>query len=152
MLGGFQRKILERFHKNENWVKPYKQMTPPSIKNLNTLGSWVFFLICCLTFSFLHNVRLALKYLTIPLSSESLSSTLIHSPSSGNKRLLTCTLIRDKLAWNLSIRKTFDIGSPKLQIWLWYHLLGESEKKTLERSYKNENWAKSYKQITLPST
>jgi len=61
-------------------------MTPPSTQNLQALGLWVFFLICCSTFSFLPNVRLklTLEYLTISPSSESPSSTLIHSPSSGS--------------------------------------------------------------------
>jgi len=63
---------------------PYKKMTPPSTLNLKALGLWVFFHICCSTFSFLPNVRprLTLEYLTISPSSESHSSTtLIHSPS-----------------------------------------------------------------------
>jgi len=99
-------------------------MTPPSTQNLKALGSWVFFLICCSTFSFLPNVelRLTLEYLRVSPLSVSPSSTLIHSPLSGsilNARVhyswpLTCTtvhtLIRDTLAWNL-IRKTFDTGS-----------------------------------------
>jgi len=82
-------------------------MTPPPILNLKALGLWVFFLICCSTFSFLLNVglRLTLEYLTISLSSESPSFTLIYSPSSGSKWSLTCTavhtLIQDTLAWNL---------------------------------------------------
>ena len=55
------------FHKNENWVKPYKRMTPPSTQNLKALDLRVFFLICCSTFSFLPNVglRLTLEYLTV---------------------------------------------------------------------------------------
>ena len=61
-------------------------MTSPSTQNLKALGLWVFFLIYCSTFSFLPNVGLSLtlEYLTIYPSSESLSSTLIHSPSSGS--------------------------------------------------------------------
>jgi len=45
----------------------YKGMTPPSTQNLKALGLWVFFLICCSTFSFLPNVglKLTLEYLTI---------------------------------------------------------------------------------------
>jgi len=45
----------------------YKGMTPPSTQNLKALGLWVFFLICCSTFSFLFNVglRLTLGYLTV---------------------------------------------------------------------------------------
>ena len=41
-------------------------MTPPSTQNLKALDLWVFFLICCSTFSFLPNVglRLTLEYLT----------------------------------------------------------------------------------------
>jgi len=43
----------------------YKKMTPPSTQNLKTLGLWIFFLICCSTFSFLLIVglRLTLGYL-----------------------------------------------------------------------------------------
>ena len=45
----------------------YKGITPPSTQNLKALGLWVFFLICCSTFSLLPNVRLilTLEYLTI---------------------------------------------------------------------------------------
>ena len=49
--------------------------------------------------------RLTLEYLTISPSSESPSSTLIHSSSGASKRPFTRTtvhtLIRDTLAWNL---------------------------------------------------
>jgi len=43
-----------------------KEMTPPLTQNFKTLGLWVFFLICCSTFSFLSNMRLklTLQYLT----------------------------------------------------------------------------------------
>ena len=54
---------------------PHKGMTPPSTQNLKALGLWVFFLICCSTFSFLLNVglRLTLGYLkNLPLKWESL--------------------------------------------------------------------------------
>ena len=84
-------------------------MTPPSTQNLKALGLWVFFLIYWSTFSFLPNVglRLTLEYLTISPSSESPSSILIHSPLSGSKWPLTCTvihtLIRDTLL-EISIR------------------------------------------------
>jgi len=42
-----------------------KEMTPPSTQNLKALDLWVFFLICCSTFSFLLNVklRLTLEYI-----------------------------------------------------------------------------------------
>ena len=102
----------------------YKGMTPPSTQNLKTLGLWVFFLIYYLTFSFLLDVwlRLTLGYLTISPSSETPSSTLIHSRSSRsifkhkhlthkwsllvppfthlNETRLLDTLKRDTLAWN----------------------------------------------------
>ena len=67
------REKPERSHKNENWPKPYKGTTPPLTQNLKTLGLWVFFLICCSTFSFIPNMglRLTLEYLTISPSSES---------------------------------------------------------------------------------
>ena len=110
----------------------YKRMTPPSIQNLKALGLWVFFLICCLTFSFLLNVghRLTLEYLTISPSSESPSSTLIHFPSSGSKRLLTCTafhtLIRDTLAWNLHQKNFRYRVTQTVNQRLWYHLFTEN--------------------------
>jgi len=55
-----------RSHKNENKSPIHKGMTPPSTQNLKTLGLWIFFIICCSTFSFLVNVRLRLTlgYLT----------------------------------------------------------------------------------------
>jgi len=101
---------------------PYKRMTPPSTQNLKTLGFWVSFLICCSTFSFLPNVglRLTLEYLTISPSSESLSSTLIHSPSSGSKpEYIThdpslvppFTHLYGTRLPKITIRKTFDTGS-----------------------------------------
>jgi len=103
----------------------YKGMTPPSTQNLKTLGLWVFFLICCSTFSFLPNVglRLTLEYLIISPSSVSPSSTtLIHSSSSGsilNPSTLLMTpplvppfthLYETRLP-EITIRKTFDTGS-----------------------------------------
>jgi len=64
------RKDLARMGTESN---THKGMTPPSIQNLKALGLWVFFLICCSTFSLLLNVklRLTLVYLTIFPSSES---------------------------------------------------------------------------------
>jgi len=99
-------------------------MTPPSTQNLKTLGFWIFFHIYCLTFSFLPNVglRFTLEYPTISPSSESLSSTLIHSPSRRN--ILNPEYITHDLSLvppfthlygtrlpETSIRKTFDTGS-----------------------------------------
>jgi len=54
-------------------LNPHKEMTPVSTQNLKALGLWVFFLVCCSTFSLLLNVglRLTLGYLTISPSSES---------------------------------------------------------------------------------
>ena len=74
VLGKFEgenRKDKQEWEQDQT----YKGMTPPSIQNLKALGLWVFFLICCSTFSFLSNVglRLTLGYLTISPSSESLS-------------------------------------------------------------------------------
>jgi len=96
-------------------------MTPPSTQNLKALGLWVFFLICYSTFSFLPNVglRLTLEYLTISPSSESPSSTLIHSPSSGNilkpeyithdpSLVPPFTHLNETCLPETSIRKTFD--------------------------------------------
>jgi len=47
-------------------LDPHKGMKPPATQNLKALGLWVFFLICCSTFSFLLNVglRFTLGYLT----------------------------------------------------------------------------------------
>jgi len=101
---------------------PYKGMTPPSIQNLKALSLWVFFFICFSTFSFLLNVglRLALGYLTISPSSETPSSTLVHSPSSGSifkyeylthKRsslILSFTHLNETRLPETSVRKTFD--------------------------------------------
>jgi len=64
---GQNRGDLTRMRTEPN---PYKGMTPLSTQNLKALGLWVFFLICCPTFSFLLNVghRLTLGYLTnLPL-------------------------------------------------------------------------------------
>ena len=87
--------LLKKFEKenlkNEIRANLYKGMMSPSTQNLlKTLDLWVLFLICCSTFSFILNVglRLTLEYLTISFSSESLSSILIHSPSSRSKQLL----------------------------------------------------------------
>jgi len=70
MLGKSRRKTLGRLNNNETWVKPYKELTSPSIQNFKTLTLWVLFLICCLTYSFLLNTELdSLGFLTIyPLS------------------------------------------------------------------------------------
>jgi len=46
-------------------------MTPPSIQNLKAIGLWVFFLICCSTFSFNVGLRLTLGYLTLSLMKNS---------------------------------------------------------------------------------
>jgi len=45
----------------------HKKMTSPLTQNLKRVGLWVFFLIYCLIFSFLFNVRLrlALGFLTV---------------------------------------------------------------------------------------
>jgi len=122
---------LERSHKNQIRVNPYKRMTPPSTQNLKTLGLRVFFLICCSTFSFLPNVglRLTLEYLTIsPLKWESLLHHIDTIPlerKHSQPRVhyswsLTCTavhtLIRDTLAWNLhqeDFRYRVKLYSPK---------------------------------------
>ena len=95
-------------------------------QNLKALGLWVFFLICCSTFSLLLNVelRLTLRYLTnLPLR---VPSTLVHSPSSGSifkyeflnhKRPslvsleLPFTHLNGTCFPETSVRKTFDTGS-----------------------------------------
>ena len=103
-------------------------MTPHSTQSLKALGLWVFFLIYCSTFSFLPNVelRVTLEYLTISPSSESLSSTLIHFPSSGSilkpeyithdpSLVPSFTHLYETHVPEISIRKTFDTGLPKPQ-------------------------------------
>ena len=73
-------------------------MTSPSTQNLKALGLRVFFLICCLIFSFLPNVglRLTLEYLTISSSNlKALGFTLEYltiSSSTSNLKALGFTL------------------------------------------------------------
>jgi len=71
-------------------------MTSPSTQNLKALGLRVFFLICCLIFSFLPNVglRLTLEYLTISSSNlKALGFTLEYlTISSSNLKALGFTL------------------------------------------------------------
>ena len=133
-------------------------MTPPSIQNLKALGLWVFFLICCSTFSFLPNVglRLTLEYLTISPSGVSPSSTtLIHSLSSGSifkheylnhKRpspVPPFTHLYGTRLPETTIRKTFDTGSnctrPSHKPTALIPLVGKSEGEIPGRSHKNEN-------------
>jgi len=87
VLKKFERGNTEEMKHNETRVNPYKGITPPSTQNHKVLGLWVFFLIRFSTISFLLNVglRLTLEYLIISSSSESPSSILVYSPSSGNK-------------------------------------------------------------------
>ena len=163
--GGKHRGDLTRMR-----TKPtYKGMTQPSTKNLKALGLWVFFHIYCSTFSFLRNVGLilTLEYLTISPSSKSPSSTLIYPPRaetiSNLSTLLTTPHLYHRLhtytghaclkppSGRLSIQGQTVFTKAANQR-LWYHLLGESEGKTLGRSHKNENWAKPYKRMTPPST
>jgi len=67
MLGESEGKHQGDLTRMRTESNPYKITTPPSTQNLKALGLWVFFLICCSTFSFLPNVglRLTLEYLTI---------------------------------------------------------------------------------------
>ena len=91
----------------------YKGMTPPSTQNLKALDLWVFFLIYCSTFSFIPNVgfRLTLEYLTISPSSESLFSTLIHSPFERKHSQPEYITYDPSLVPPFkTIRKTFDTG------------------------------------------
>jgi len=66
LLGKLRRKHQGDQTRMRQEFNPYKGMTPPSTQNLKALGLWVFFLICCSTFSFLLNLklRLTLEYLT----------------------------------------------------------------------------------------
>jgi len=43
LVGRIRRRNLERSHKNETRVNPYKRMTPPPTQNLKTLGLWVLY-------------------------------------------------------------------------------------------------------------
>ena len=53
--------------RRRNGPNIHKKMTPPLTQNLKAVGLWVFFLMYCLTFSFLFNVglRLTLEYPTL---------------------------------------------------------------------------------------
>jgi len=122
-------------------TKPtYKGMTPPSTQNLKVLGLWVFFLICCSTFSFLPNVglTLTLEYLTISSSSESYSSTtLIHSPrAEAISNPFTCTVV------HILIRGHACFKSPSERLLIHGQtILVQAVNQRLGRTYKNENWA-----------
>ena len=116
VFGKIEEETLWRPNKNATRANPHKEMTLPSTQNLKALGLWVFFLICCSTFSFLFDVglKLTLGYLTISSSSESPSSTLIHYHSSGSifkheyhthKRSSLVTCLPE-----VSAKKTFNTG------------------------------------------
>jgi len=107
-----------------------------STQNLKALGLWIFFLVYCLTFSFLPNVglRLTLEYLTIPLSSESPSSTLIHSLSNGSKR----PHLYEAHLPEISIMKTFDARSN------WAHSPGFSFLYIVQLSHSYPMWFLDY--------
>jgi len=111
-----------------------------------------------LTQLFLPNVRLRLilEYPTISLSSESPSSTLIHSPSSESKRPLSCTavhtLIRDTLAWNLRQEDFRYRVTQAANHRFWYHLLRESEGETLGRCLTMRTKSNPYKEMISLST
>ena len=122
MMGKSEGETPRRQTRMRQEPNPYKGMTPPSIQNLKALGLWVFFLICCSTFSLLFNVglTLTLEYLTISTSSESPFSTLVQYPLSGNifkheylthKRsplVLPFTHLNGTRFPKISVRKTFD--------------------------------------------
>jgi len=111
---------------------PYMGITPPSTQKLNVLGLWVFFLICCSTFSFILYVRLKLTlwYLTISLSSENLSSTLIHSPAHLNGTHFLETFVRKTFDTGIKLHSSKSITTTNHRV--WYHLLGESEGENTE--------------------
>jgi len=81
-------------------------MTSPSTQNLKVLGFWVFFLICCSTFSFLHNVRLRLilEYITHTHISSKNPVLLLwkfifkHETNSKHIKTLLIVIIFSKLA------------------------------------------------------
>ena len=163
MLGESEGATPERSHKNENKSPTHKAMTPPSTQNLKTLSLWVFFLIyVAQLFSFLPNVglRLTLEYLPISLSNESLSSTLIHSPSSGSPYLYrrshtyTGHACLKSPSRRLSIQGQTKPIRPvtKTDHQLWCHLLGKFEGGNLGRSHKNENWVNPHRGMSPPST
>ena len=140
---------------------PHKGMTSPSTLNLKALGLWVFFLICCSTFSFLLNMRLRLKlgYLTISLSSESPSFTLVHSPSCRSifSNTSTFTHLNGTRLPETAIRKTFDTGSnctrPKPQTIDSDTTCWENPReKTPKRSQTMRTESNPHKGMTPPST
>ena len=141
----------------------YKGMTPPLTQNLKTLGLWVFFLICCSTFSFLPDVglRFTLEYLTITPSSEGPSSTLKHSPSSGSilkpeyiihdpSLVPPFTHLYGTRLPETSIRKTFDRPSRKPMALI--PLAGRIRGGKPRRSQTMRTEPNSCKRMTLPST
>jgi len=150
------KRDLKQWELSQN---PYKEMTVPSTQNLKALGLWVFFVICCSSFSFLPNLRLRLilEYLRIFPSSESPSSTLIILPLEGKQTtpyLYRCSHTYTGHAWlklssrKLSIQGQTEPTRPVTNHRLWYHLLGKSE----GRNLKNETRANPYKRMTPPST
>ena len=112
-------------------------MTPPSTQNLKALDLWVFFLIYCSTFSFIPNVgfRLTLEYLTISPSSESLFSTLIHSPFERKHSQPEYITYDPSLVTNNSDTTCWE--NPRGKHW---------------GDLYNENWAKPISGMTPPST
>jgi len=132
-------------------------MTSPSTQNLKALGLWVFFLICCLTFSFLLNVglRLTLEYLTISPSSVSPSSTLIHS--SSNESILKPEYITHDSSLVSPFTHLYGTRLPETSIRNSSKpqtndsnttLLRESKRKTPKRSLRMRTKSNSYKGIT----
>jgi len=93
-------------------------MSPHLTQNLRALGLWVFFLICCSTFSFLLNVwlRLILKYLI--QSSHHIKYDFCNDHSWCNywwnhiMKAIRFTFI--KIIWKHPLFKT---------IWKWYSIL-----------------------------
>jgi len=144
-------------------------MTPPSTQNLKALDLWVFFLIYCSTFSFIPNVgfRLTLEYLTISPSSESLFSTLIHSPferKHSQPEYIThdpslvppFTHLNGTRFPETSVRKTFDTGSnyirPSRKSSALIPLVGRIRGRKLGRSQTMRTEPNPYKGMTPPST
>ena len=125
LLGENRGGTTGEINKNETRVNPCKGMTSPSTQNLKALGLWVFFLICCLTFSFLLNVglRLTLRYLTnLPFKWESLPhwyTPLKHEYLTNSHLYRRSHTYTGHACLKTSVRKTFDTGvklySSKLQ-------------------------------------
>ena len=97
-------------------------------------------------FAFLYRIKLYSPKPQTILPKTSIRKTLAFYTGSN------CTRSSRKPLTIDSKPQTIDFKPQTIDYQLWYHLLEESEAKTMGRSHKNENWVKPYKRImTLPS-